>query len=254
MTGGATPGPRWHPAVIERVVRQTPRVTSFFLRSPLPRGSAGQHLDVRLSAPDGYAAERSYSIASAPESEQVELAIECLQDGEVSSFFHDVAQAGDTIDVRGPIGGHFVWDESMGGPLLLVAGGSGVAPLMAMVRHRALVGSRVPALLVYSSRTFEDVIFRDELLARAAADPAFQLRLATTRGPKARPVDVERRVDRTLFAQLLGEWGLRPGPVYVCGSNAFVEAATGALLDEGLAAGQIRTERFGGAVQDRGGE
>jgi ferredoxin-NADP reductase len=213
----------------------------------LARSRAGQHIDVRLSAPDGYAAERSYSIASAPGDPRVELAIESLRDGEVSGFFHDVAQVGDTIDVRGPIGGHFVWDEDVGGPLLLVGGGSGVAPLMAMVRHRARIASRVPALLVYSSRTWEDLIFRDELLALAAADPLFQLRITTTRGPRRRPVDAERRLDRALVAELVESWGQKPGPVYVCGSNAFVESATGALLDEGLAAAQIRTERFGGA-------
>jgi ferredoxin-NADP reductase len=246
MTGEPSSTPRWSSAVIDRVVQQTPRVTSIFLRSPLARSRAGQHVDVRLTAPDGYAAERSYSIASAPDDTRVELAIECLRDGEVSSFFHDVAQVGDTIDVRGPIGGHFVWDADVGGPLLLIGGGSGVAPLMAMVRHRALVKSRVPTLLVYSSRTWDDLIFRDELLALAATDPQFQLRLTTTRGPRQRPVDFERRLDRALLAEIIGSWGQKPGPVYVCGSNAFVEAATGALVDEGLTPAQIRTERFGG--------
>jgi ferredoxin-NADP reductase len=248
MTEAQSLTPRWYSAVIDEVVQQTPRVTSIFLRSPLARSMAGQHVDVRLTAPDGYAAERSYSIASAPDDPRVELAIECLDDGEVSTYFHDVAQAGDTIDVRGPIGGHFVWDANVGGPLLLIGGGSGVAPLMAMVRHRAFIASRVPALLVYSSRTWEDLIFRDELLMLATSDPLFQLRLITTRGPRQRPVDFERRLDRALVAELIGLWAHTPGPVYVCGSNAFVEAATGALLDEGLAPAQIRTERFGGAA------
>jgi ferredoxin-NADP reductase len=243
-----TPGvaARWQTAEIERVVRQTPRVTSIFLRAPLAQHLAGQHIDVRLTAPDGYAAQRSYSIASAPGAPLLELAIECLQDGEVSPFFHDMAQAGDTLDVRGPIGGHFVWRVEDGGPLVLVGGGSGVAPLMAMARHRAQQASRVPTLLVYSARTWPELMFRDELVAMAAADPQFQLRIITTRGPRGRPTDYERRLDRALLAEILVGWGHAPGPVYVCGSNAFVETAANALVNEGIAAATIRTERFGG--------
>jgi ferredoxin-NADP reductase len=240
------PPVRWFEATVERVVQQTPRVTSLFLRSPLARSVAGQHVDVRLTAPDGYSAERSYSIASAPGAELLELAIEHLDNGEVSSFFHDVVRVGDRIDIRGPIGGHFAWRAGDGGPLLLVGGGSGVAPLMAIVRERTAQAPHVPVLLLYSSRTFADVMFRDELVALDARDPAFVLRLATTRGPRGRDVDIERRIGADVLAEVLAQWGRVPLHTYVCGSNAFVEAATTALVDGGFAAAGIRTERFGG--------
>jgi len=140
---------RWQEAVIERVVHQTPRVTSIFLRAALGPYEAGQHVDVRLTAPDGYQAERSYSIASAPGADRIELAIERLEGGEVSPYFHEVARPGDTFEIRGPIGSHFVWRSSDGGPLLLIGGGSGVVPLMAMVRYRATAGWDTMTLLVY---------------------------------------------------------------------------------------------------------
>jgi len=162
----------WQQAAIERIVVQTPRVKSFFLRTPIERHVAGQHLDVRLTAEDGYHAQRAYSIASAP-GDAIELAIEELAEGEVSPYFHEVAQPGDTFEVRGPLGGHFVWNASDGGPVLLVGGGSGVAPLMAMARERNRAAPRVPMLLVYSSRTWEDVIFRDELVGAHALRNCF---------------------------------------------------------------------------------
>ncbi|MBS0319132.1 MAG: oxidoreductase [Proteobacteria bacterium] len=240
-------GVRWTPATVERVVVQTPRVTSVFLRGDLPRSEAGQHVDVKLTADDGYSAERSYSIASAPGAPLVELAIEWLPDGEVSPFFHDVVQAGDTLDVRGPIGGHFVWRADDGGPLLLVAGGSGIAPLMAIVRHRAAVTPGLPTLLLYSSRTWDDIVFRAELQALAAADPALVVRFAITREAARRPGDVAGRLDAPRIAAALAGWGTRPARTYVCGANRFVEAITMALVDGGIAAATIRTERFGGA-------
>ena len=157
----------WQEATIAGIAYDTPRVKSFLFATPAPISfRAGQHVDVRLTAPDGYQAERSYSIASAPErADGIELAIERLDDGEVSPFFHEVAEIGDAIELRGPIGGHFVWSVEDGGPLLLLGGGSGVVPLMSMLRHRAARGSDVPALLLFSARTWEDVIFRDELIA-----------------------------------------------------------------------------------------
>ena len=157
----------WQEATIVGIASDTPRVKSFLFATPAPIAfRAGQHVDVRLTAPDGYQAERSYSIASAPErTDGIELAIERLDDGEVSPFFHEVAEIGDAIELRGPIGGHFVWSVEDGGPLLLLGGGSGVVPLMSMLRHRAARGSDVPALLLFSARTWEDVIFRDELIA-----------------------------------------------------------------------------------------
>ena len=144
---------------------------------------------MRLTAPDGYQAERSYSIASAPRADRgIELAIERLDDGEVSPFFHDVAEVGDAIELRGPIGGHFVWEVEDGGPLLLLGGGSGVVPLMSMLRHRAAHGSRVPMVLLFSARTFDDVIFRDELLA---LDARATVSISLSRSP----VNRQRRAD-----------------------------------------------------------
>lgn len=245
---GLQPAPlRWQEAVVEGIARLTPRIVSVALRAPLAGHLAGQHLDVRLTAPDGYQAQRSYSICSAPGSAAVELAIERLDDGEVSPFFHEVAEPGDIIEVRGPIGGHFVWREADGGPLLLIAGGSGIAPLVAIARHRAAVASGLPTLLVYSARTWEDLAFRDELFSIAAADPGFVVAVTTTRGPRGRPQDHQRRIDTALVAEILTGWGRTPRWVYVCGSNAFVEAATSALLALAVPPGLIRTERFGGA-------
>ena len=143
---------RWQQAAIERIVRQTPRVVSVFLRTALGPHAAGQHVDIRLTAPDGYEAQRSYSIASAPGAPEIELAIERLEEGEVSPYFHEIARPGDTFEVRGPIGGHFVWRAQDGGPLLLIGGGSGVVPLMAIARHRANTAPSTQTLLAYSAR------------------------------------------------------------------------------------------------------
>lgn len=235
----------WQQAVIERIERRTPRVLSVYLRAPLAPHIAGQHVDIRLTAPDGYQARRSYSIASAPGAELVELAIERLDDGEVSPYFHEVAQAGDSIELRGPLGGHFIWQAQDGGPLLLVAGGSGVVPLMAMVRYRAAAAPDVPALLAYSSRTWEEIVFRDELLTAQAQQLGFALAITTTREPRRRAEDFDRRIDRVLVNEIIARWGHTPQHVYVCGSNAFVEAATRALADEGVPPQRIRAERYG---------
>ena len=167
---------RWQPATITKIVHNTPRVSSFWFRPSEPFAfKAGQHVDIRLTAPDGYRAQRSYSIGSAPEdSPEVELTIERLDDGEVSPFFHDVAEVGDDIELRGPIGGHFVWEVADGGPLLLLGGGSGVVPLMSMIRDRASRHSRVPMVLLFSARTFGDVLFRDELACLGCPSRWFQ--------------------------------------------------------------------------------
>jgi ferredoxin-NADP reductase len=237
---------RWQEAVIERIVPQTARVISIFLRADLALPVAGQHLDVRLTAPDGYQAQRSYSIASAPGIANIELAIERLEGGEVSPYFHEVAQAGDSIEVRGPIGGHFIWRAEDGGPILLIGGGSGVVPLMAMLRYRAAMAPEISALLIYSARTWEELIFREELLGAAAREPHLTLRVTTTRGPRHRPEDFERRLDEPLLRDILTRWGHTPRHVYVCGSNAFVEAVTSSLVFEALPAEDIRAERYGG--------
>ncbi len=236
----------WQQAVIERIVRQTPRVISVFLRVPIGQFVAGQHVDVRLTAPDGYQAQRSYSIASGPEAEVIELAIERLEDGEVSPYFHEVAQPGDTIEIRGPIGGHFIWRAEDGGPILLIGGGSGVVPLTAIVRDWSMAQPKMPVLLIYSARTWEELIFRDELLNIDARELDFTFVVATTRGPRHRPQDLDRRLDRSLLHDLLTRWAHTARDVYVCGSNVFVEAVTESLVQEAIPPARIRTERYGG--------
>ena len=249
MTGaGSMAAPiRWQPAVIQRIVAQTPRIASVFLQAPLMRSIAGQHVDVRLTADDGYQAQRSYSIASAPGSAVIELAIERLEDGEVSPYFHDIARPGDTIEVRGPIGGHFVWRASDGGPVLLVGGGSGVVPLVAIVRDWMTTAPATPAMLVHSARTWEELAFRDELLDLEARRPEFTFVAITTRGPRTRATDFDRRLDPPLLRELSTRWGFAPRHVYACGSNAFVEAAAASLVAQRVPAAIIRTERYGGA-------
>jgi ferredoxin-NADP reductase len=237
----------WQTAQIGAIVARTSRVTSYFLTlSEAFSFRAGQHVDIRLTAPDGYFAERSYSIASAPETTaSLELAIERLDDGEVSPYFHEVAAVGDAIELRGPIGGHFVWSAADGGPLLLAAGGSGIAPLMSMIRHRAAQASRARTLLVFSARTWDELIFRDELLALESRLDGFQLIVTLTREAARRPGDHARRVDAALMLNGLTRLGQPPRQVFVCGSNSFVEAAADGLLANGIAASAIRTERFG---------
>jgi ferredoxin-NADP reductase len=236
----------WTEASVDAILRRTERVVSVFLRSTLARHEAGQHVDVRLVAEDGYEARRSYSIASAPGDERIELLIEWLDDGEVSPFFHDVVQVGDTIELRGPIGGHFVWRSDQPGPLLLVAGGSGLAPLLAMLRHRAATASAAETLLLYSARTWNELICRDELLEMAARDARLRFVAVTTREPSRRAGDHATRVDRALLADVLGRWRHAPADVYVCGSTGFVETVSSALVEEGVAPHSIRAERYGG--------
>ncbi|MGV8952702.1 MAG: FAD-binding oxidoreductase, partial [Cypionkella sp.] len=191
----------WQAARLVQISTLTPRIKSLVLALQRPfTFRAGQHVDLRLTAPDGYQARRSYSIASAPSSSGlIELAIERLDDGEVSPFFHDVAAVGDSIELRGPLGGHFVWGPEDGGPLLLIGGGSGVVPLMAMLRHRRDAQADVPSVLLLSSRTLAETLYRDELLAMEAAAPGFTLRLAVTRGAPERPVDYGRRLDLAML-------------------------------------------------------
>jgi len=237
----------WQSATITRIIRDTARISSFFFmpETPFPY-RAGQHVDVRLSAPDGYQAQRSYSIASAPENgATIELAIERLDDGEVSTYFHDVAQVGDEVELRGPIGGHFVWSADSAGPLLLVGGGSGVVPLMAMLRHRKAQESTVPALLLYSARTWDELIFRDELIAFAEEANGFELALLLTRERTPLEKHYTRRIDASIVIETLARLPAPPAEAFVCGSNAFVTAATDTLLAAGIPAGIMRVERYG---------
>ncbi|KMO31779.1 oxidoreductase [Methylobacterium variabile] len=231
----------WQEARITAAAPETPRVRRLTLAVGWSRPfRAGQHVDVRLTAPDGYQAQRSYSIASAPtRPESIDLLIERLDDGEVSGFFSDVAEPGDAIELRGPIGGAFVWDPGEGEPLLLVGGGSGVVPLLSMLRHRAEGAPDVPALLLYSARTSDEVIAREELMRRDAEEPGFRLMLTLTRAPGG------RRIDADTIGEALAALG-SPAHTFVCGANSFVSAMSDLLVDAGVPAKSIRTERFGG--------
>jgi ferredoxin-NADP reductase len=234
----------WLAADVAGTVAETPRVRTLVLDAPGWLGHrAGQHLDVRLTAEDGYQAQRSYSIASAPE-DGLELTVERLDDGEVSPYLVDDAQQGDRLEIRGPIGGYFVWEASDPGPLLLVGGGSGVVPLMAMVRHRAAAGGTAPAKLVYSSRTLEDVIFREELDELAGRGDGLEVVHTLTREQPPGWAGYSRRIDQELLAEAVWPAAERPR-VYVCGSTRFVDAAADGLLALGYDASWIRTERFG---------
>jgi ferredoxin-NADP reductase len=210
-----------------------------------PGHVAGQHADVRLESEDGYRAERSYSIASPPEVSALELTVERLDDGEVSPFLTGQLQADDTIQLRGPIGGHFVWSaEEPRHPLLLVGGGSGIVPLMCMLRHRKLSGSAVRAALLYSVRTREDVIYHNELTDIARNDPRLTLRITLTRHVEPGWSDGIGRIDLPAVQALLTDLG-GVADSFVCGSADFVEAASALLLQAGQPLDAIRTERFG---------
>ena len=245
MAGAAVLGRlAWLAAEVAGTIGETPRVRTLVLDAPgWPGHRAGQHLDVRLTAEDGYQAQRSYSIASAPEN-GLELTVERLEDGEVSPYLVDEAQEGDQIEVRGPIGGYFVWEASDPGPLLLVGGGSGVVPLMSMARHRALAGGKAPAKLVYSSRTLEDVIYRQELDDLAARGDGFELVHTLTREQPSGWTGYGRRIDLELLTEVAWPASER-AQVFVCGSTRFVDAAADGLLALGYEPAWIRTERFG---------
>jgi len=236
----------WQTATVVSVREETRRVKTIRFAVPgWPGHLPGQHADVRLTAEDGYRAERSYSIASPPEVSAIELTIDRLDDGEVSPFLTDQLQPHDTLQLRGPIGGHFVWSAAeRSRPLLLIAGGSGVVPLMCMLRHRHLSGSVVPTALLYSVRTRNEVIYHGELMALARSDPRFALRITLTRESSPGWTGRVGRIDLQSIKALLEDLGGVP-EVYVCGSDGFVEAASALLLQAGQPPDGIRTERFG---------
>lgn len=236
----------WQIASVKDIKPETARVKSFTLTLPKwMRHRAGQHYDIRLTTEDGYQAQRSYSIASEPEREgEVDLTVERIGDGEVSTYLHDVLIPGDRIEVRGPIGGYFVWEATMDDPLLLIAGGSGIVPLMSMLRHRAAVGGKNPAVLLYSSRTFEDIIYYHELERLRAADGGPQIFHALTRAQPAGWKGYARRIDQEMLKQVTEPLG-RTAQVYICGPTRFVETAANGLVRFGLNSNQVRTERFG---------
>lgn len=227
------------------MVQETPRVASLYFEVPeWPGHLAGQHVDVRLTAEDGYVAERSYSIASAPEDQRVALTVERLEDGEVSPYLVGELRVGDKLELRGPIGGFFVWRAESGQPLLLVAGGSGVVPLMAMLRHRARAGSRAPARLLFSSRTLADVIYREELDRLVGANDGLEIFHTLTREKPDGWKGYTRRVDQAMMQQIAWPKDAMP-MVFICGPTTFVEATASLLVSMGYPATTIRTERFG---------
>jgi ferredoxin-NADP reductase len=242
MAGAALLGRlTWLATEVVDAVQETPRVRTLVLEADGWTGHrAGQHVDVRLTAEDGYQAERSYSIASAP-GQRLEITVEELEDGEVSPYLVDEVRAGDRFEIRGPIGGYFVWDGAGDTPVLLVAGGSGVVPLMSMIRQRAAIGSRTPARLLYSSRSWEDVIYRAEL-----EDPGEGLDVfhTLTRSQPPGWTGYARRVDEEMLGEVA--WPAAEAPlVFICGSTRFVDAAADGLVAMGYAPESIRTERFG---------
>ena len=233
----------WLTASVAGDVRETPRVRTLDLDVPSWAGHrAGQHLDVRLTAEDGYQAERSYSIASAPEDE-LAISVERLEDGEVSAYLVDEAREGDRFELRGPIGGYFVWDAEDERPLFLVGGGSGVAPLMSMIRHRVRSGSEAPVRLLYSSRSYEEVIYRDELEKLSGRD-GIDIFHTLTRSQPEGWTGYSRRIDDDLLHEVA--WPASgEARVFVCGSTHFVDAAADGLVRLGYEPIRIRTERFG---------
>jgi ferredoxin-NADP reductase len=235
----------WQIATVKTVKPETPDVKTLTLS--LPDWTAhrpGQHYDIRLTAADGYSAQRSYSVASEPERKgEIDLTVERLADGEVSRFLADTVAIGDRFEVRGPIGGYFVWDRSIGGPLLLVAGGSGVVPLMAMLRHRAAAGVKDPARLLYSARTYEQIVYADELETLARKD-GLTVTYTLTRSQPAGWKGYTRRIDDAMLKEVSAPLG-PDALAYVCGPTALVEVAADGLERVGLPAERIRTERFG---------
>jgi ferredoxin-NADP reductase len=226
---------------VTAAVVETPRARTLTLDVPGWAGHrAGQHVDIRLTAEDGYRAERAYSLASAP-GEPPTITVERLEDGEVSPYLVDDVLEGDVFEVRGPVGGCFVWSSEDGGPLLLVAGGSGVVPLRAIARHRRLTGSDVPARLVYSARSLENVIYREELDAN---DPGLEVVLTLTRSQPPGWTGRSGRLDADALAEVA--WPAADRPLaFVCGPTSFVEAVAAGLVELGYDPARVKTERFG---------
>jgi ferredoxin-NADP reductase len=236
----------WQIASIRDIKPETANVKSFTLTLPdWMRHRAGQHYDIRLTAEDGYQAQRSYSIASEPEREgEVDITVERIDDGEVSTYLHEVLVPGDRIEARGPIGGYFVWEATMTEPLLLIAGGSGIVPLMSMLRHRAVKGGRNPAALLYSSRNFADIIYYNELEKLRASNNGLQIIHTLTRSQPVGWKGYARRIDADMLKEIAQPLG-KSVQVYVCGPTLLVENVANTLVKLEIDSNQIRTERFG---------
>jgi ferredoxin-NADP reductase len=236
---------RWQLATVAEKLPETPTATTLILDAPdWATHRAGQHLDVRLTAEDGYQAERSYSIASPPEDARVALTIERLEEGEVSPYLVDELRAGDKLELRGPIGGWFTWRAEDGGPLLLIAGGSGLVPLMAMLRHRCASRSTVASRLLVSSRSAQDLFYADELERLGREDAALEISTTFTRRPPPGWSGYARRVDREMLAEVAFDPNDEPR-TFVCGPTAFVEEVADLLVSLGHDPSQVKTERFG---------
>ena len=235
----------WRVAEVVKIVDETPHVKSLVLDVPgWPGHRPGQHVDVRLTAEDGYQAQRSYSVASEPENAHLMLTVELIEGGEVSPYLTSDVRPGDRFELRGPVGGYFVWTVAIGGPLFLVAGGSGIAPLMAMLRHRAAVKSTIPALLLYSSRTFEDIIYREELDQMAARNDGLKVVYTLTRQQPPGWIGGARRIDCSMLANV-GPSAKATPKIFICGPTSLVESAAQSLLSLGYEHHLIKTERFG---------
>ena len=236
----------WRLAAVAEIVPETPRATSIVLEVPgWPGHRAGQHVDVRLTAEDRYPAQRSYSIASAPGDGYVVLTVERVPDGEVSPYLASGLRAGDQLELRGPIGGNFVWDDRAREPVLLVADGSGIVPFRSMLRHHQAAAGDVAVRLLYSARSLQDVIYRDELMRFAAYDEV-DIRLALTREWPQTWHGHRGPIDSRLLSEVSWPAGDRPR-IFICGPTPFVETAASALAAQGLPPGQIKTECFGPA-------
>jgi len=236
----------WQTGEVVAKKTETPRTVNLALVVPnWPGHLAGQHVDVRLTAEDGYQAERSYSIASPPEERMlVTLTVERLDDGEVSPYLADELRVGDQVELRGPIGGYFVWEVSTGGPLLLVAGGSGLVPLMAIIRHRKATGSTVPTRLLYSSRSYEEIIYRDELDQLVRGEAGLEVIYTLTRSQPPGWTGYRRRIDDSLLREVA--WPSEQHPLaYICGPTQMVETAASVLVPLGYDPARVKTERFG---------
>jgi len=236
----------WQIASITDIKPENAKVSSFTLTLPSwTRHRAGQHYDIRLTAEDGYQTQRSYSIASEPEREgQVDITVERINDGEVSAYLHDVVLKGDSIEARGPIGGYFTWEAGTDTPLLLIGGGSGVVPLMSMIRHRAAAGGKNPTALLYSSRNFDDVIYFNELDKLSKADSSLKIFHTLTRSQPADWKGYARRIDQAMIKEVAGPLG-KSAQVFICGPTTMVESAANLLIKIGIDSDRIRTERFG---------
>jgi ferredoxin-NADP reductase len=235
----------WRLGRVVETVSETPRTRSLVIDIPGWDGHrAGQHVDVRLTAEDGYQAQRSYSIASAPEEKRLMLTVERLDDGEVSPYLVDELRVGDQLELRGPIGGYFTWEVQSGGPLFLVAGGSGIVPLMAMIRHRTAARSDVPTRLLYSSRSQEDIIYPDELHALPASGASLEVIHTLTRAQPPGWSGYGRRIDREMLDDVA--WPVSERPlIFICGPTRLVESVANTLLEIGNEPARIKTERFG---------